>query len=115
MCSLALVTAAHFHYGLIIAAAVVALEAAFIVLEGPFDFRPERLLGLLLSCCLAVLISRRSLAPILKSGVSLCARHGARVWSASTEAPERFRSVGRKAWVWALDLRSKVWSAGRRA
>lgn len=79
MCSLALVTAAHFHYGLIIAAAVVALEAAFVVLEGSFDFRPKRLFGLFLSCCLAVLISRRSLALVLKSGVSSCARHGARV------------------------------------
>jgi len=101
---------AHFHYGLIIAAAVVALEAAFVVLEGSFDFRPERLFGLFLSCCLAVLISRRLLAPVLKSGVSLSVR----VWSASTEAPERFQRVGRKAWVWVSGLCSKVGSAGRR-
>jgi hypothetical protein len=90
---------------------MVALEATFVVLEGSLDFHLERLFGIFLSCCLVVLVSRRSLAPVLKSGVSLCAR----AWSESTEAPERFRNVGRKTWVWASGLCSKVWSAGSRA
>ena len=108
MCSLVLATAAHFpHYGLAIAAAVLALEAAFVVLEGSFDFPPERLF---LSCCFAILVSRRSLTPVLKSRVSLCAH----VWSAPTERKDLGVSDARRRMVCvvkfgALKVERRAW------
>ncbi len=62
------------------AACVVAVEVTFIGLRG-FPDSAEGLYGTFLSCCLAVLYSRRTLAPVLKS-----------IWRASTLAPGRIWS-----------------------
>jgi hypothetical protein len=63
---------------LMMAALMVTLEAIHITFLGFPDY-PESLYFVFFSCCVAVLFSHRSLATILKSGVSLIAR----VWKPS--------------------------------
>jgi hypothetical protein len=66
---------------MMMAALMVASEVIYIAFLGFPDF-PESLYFIFFSCCVAVLFLHRSLATVLKSGVSLISR----IWKASTHS-----------------------------